>query len=286
MKYTVTINQYGAARAGLINQVDIVDLAIFDAFKDFANSGRCSKIYRYGKQWFWIDYTLVIRELPFIPIKTKDAVYRRMKNLADAGIIEFCPDNKRLGQSFFSWGPNYDILVTASAIPLRMENRRGTDENPEGYGYKSAPPPDEKPEYHNTNEPSTNQKTKPSEPAAKEGKKGKADILKEQAVAALEYLNLVCGRAFQMTGANLKFPLARLKDGATLDNLKLIVDHKNHMWGNTPRSEYLRPSTLFQAEKFDGYLDSAKRWADGAGAGAGTGSAITAARNSGIYNAS
>ena len=279
MKYLITVSQYGAARAGLLGKVDLVDLAIFDAFKDFANSERIQKIHRHGHTWFWIDYKLIIAELPFLDISTSDAVYRRMKKLAAAEVIVFCPDNQQLGRSYFRWGPVYDILISSSAIPLRMENRRGTDQTPEGYGSNAGGRPDEKPDDQKTIDQGTNPVTNPPEPqAAVEGKK---ERIQRQSIEALQYLNLICGREFHLTRENLKFAAGRLNGLATLDDLKLIVEHKAFQWQNTDRAQYLRPATLFQAEKIDAYLQAAKAWKNGAN---GTQTGIAAARASGIYS--
>lgn len=172
MKYTIHVNQAGADEAGLRGSIDIIDLAVFDAFKDFANSNRCEKMVdAAGKVWFWIDYSLVIEELPYCNLNTKDSVYRRMRRLADAKIIEFNPDNQKMGRSFFRWSVNYDTLITTTkptdenpkgAKDLRKSIRRGTDKNPEGYGNTSEGGADKNPNYHNTNNHTTNHQTKAS----------------------------------------------------------------------------------------------------------------------------
>ena len=105
MKYTIQVNQAGADAANLRGKVDIIDLAIFDAFKDFANGTKCEKKFTPdGRVWFWISYSLIIEELPYCEIRTNDGIYRRMKNLQAAGIIDFHPDNQRLNKTFFAWG--------------------------------------------------------------------------------------------------------------------------------------------------------------------------------------
>ena len=160
MKYSININQRAAVELGLSSIVDIIDLALFDAFKSFANSARVGKrIDPDGTIWFWIAYAEILNELPLCRINTKDGIYRRMKRLEEAGIIIFNPDNQRLCKTFFRWGPNYDAMERhvptdekPKVIPdLRMKNRRGTDEKPKV-------PTDEKPNNHNT---TLNPNTKP-----------------------------------------------------------------------------------------------------------------------------
>lgn len=151
MKYTLTINQLGAAIAGLSGKLDIIDLAIFDAFKDFANGGKVEKKFDGGRVWFWVSYALVLDNIPFVPVYTKDAVYRRMKKLADVGVIEFHPDNQKTGKAFFAWGPTYDSLnckeFTSEQIAALFA--RPTDAEPYPYGFPSVPPTDAEP-YNNS----------------------------------------------------------------------------------------------------------------------------------------
>ena len=161
MKFTLTINQAGATIAGLAGKLDIIDLAIFDAFKDFANGNRCEKKFEQNRVWFWISYQALVKEIPFVPIKTKDAVYRRMKKLAEANIIEFHPGNQKTGKAFFAWSANYDHLNGRDFTEdeLKMLRPKPTDEKPYPYGRASVPPTDEKP----YNQYTKDQRTKPIE---------------------------------------------------------------------------------------------------------------------------
>ena len=161
MKFTLTINQAGATIAGLAGKLDIIDLAIFDAFKDFANGNRCEKKFEQNRVWFWISYQALVKEIPFVPIKTKDAVYRRMKKLAEVNIIEFHPGNQKTGKAFFAWSANYDHLNGRDFTEdeLKMLRPKPTDEKPDPYGRASVPPTDEKP----YNQYTKDQRTKPIE---------------------------------------------------------------------------------------------------------------------------
>ena len=115
-------------------------------------------------------------------------------------------------------------------------------------------------------------------------KEKKADRIEREALEALQYLVLITGRQFQPTETNLKFSRARLKGGATLDDLKMIVDHKNAQWKGTEQAQFLRPSTLYQGEKFDAYRNAAKEFKAKQDQAAGNG-VLTTARESGIYKA-
>ncbi len=162
MKYTILINQLGAHNAGLSVLLDIVDLAVFDSFKDFANGPHCEKLIEGKRVWFWISYDKIIEQLPMVPIKTKDAVYRRMKNLEQAKVIRFHPKSKQMGRAFFCWGDNYAALLSSNeaAAPIGLKSEPPSDNYPNPIGLKSEPPSDNYPMYNNINKDKTiNDKT-------------------------------------------------------------------------------------------------------------------------------
>lgn len=73
----------------------------------------------------------------------------------------------------------------------------------------------------------------------------------------IDHLNQRAGTHYKATTANTrKLVKARLKEGFTVDEIKLVIDKKCADWGNNPAMvEYLRPETLF-GNKFEGYLNS------------------------------
>lgn len=86
----------------------------------------------------------------------------------------------------------------------------------------------------------------------------KAKIIRE----CIEHLNRVTGSRFRPASDNATNHIgARLEQGHTLADLKLVIDHKATEWlGKDPWQSYLRPRTLF-GSKFDGYLEAARRHA-------------------------
>lgn len=71
----------------------------------------------------------------------------------------------------------------------------------------------------------------------------------------VEYLNAKTGKSFKASSAKTKTVInARLKEGFTLDDFKVVIDKKCDEWLGDPKMEqYLRPETLF-GTKFEGYL--------------------------------
>lgn len=85
--------------------------------------------------------------------------------------------------------------------------------------------------------------------------KSKNTSLNSQALEVLTFLNGKTGKAFRDSDANLKLIIARLKSGATVEDCRMVIARKNRDWkGNVKMQEYLRPATLFNAEKFEQYM--------------------------------
>lgn len=70
----------------------------------------------------------------------------------------------------------------------------------------------------------------------------------------INYLNEKAGTHFRDVESNLKFIRARLKDYSEAD-LKAVVDKKVKEWKGTTMQPYLRPETLFNATKFESYVN-------------------------------
>ncbi len=72
----------------------------------------------------------------------------------------------------------------------------------------------------------------------------------------IDHMNAVCGTHFKAdTLGTKKHISARLNEGFTVDDCKHVIDVKYAEWHNTDMAKYLRPQTLFNSEKFDGYLN-------------------------------
>lgn len=77
----------------------------------------------------------------------------------------------------------------------------------------------------------------------------KSDVLE-----VLGYLNEKASRNYKPVEANAKFITARINEGATVEEMKRVIDKKVMDWGNDQNmNKYLRPATLFNAEKFAQY---------------------------------
>jgi uncharacterized phage protein (TIGR02220 family) len=71
----------------------------------------------------------------------------------------------------------------------------------------------------------------------------------------LSYLNEKAARSYQPVPANMKLISARLKEGASPDQCKAVIDAKASAWlGDSKMAGYLRPKTLFNATNFAQYV--------------------------------
>lgn len=86
------------------------------------------------------------------------------------------------------------------------------------------------------------------------------EVVKE----VIGYLNQKAGTKYRSTTAATKRLVgARLKEGFTVDDCKKVIDNKVADWLNDEKMKnYLRPNTLFQASKFESYLNETpkKSW--------------------------
>lgn len=78
----------------------------------------------------------------------------------------------------------------------------------------------------------------------------------DEVLEVVTHLNSVTGSKFKASSKshseNIK---ARLAEGHSVHDLKAVIDLKHSEWGGDPRMcQYLRPTTLFQVGKFEGYL--------------------------------
>lgn len=86
----------------------------------------------------------------------------------------------------------------------------------------------------------------------------------ESVKEVIDYLNQKAGTKYRATTAATKRLVgARLKEGFTVDDCKKVIDNKVADWLNDQKMKnYLRPNTLFQASKFESYLNEVpkKSW--------------------------
>lgn len=71
----------------------------------------------------------------------------------------------------------------------------------------------------------------------------------------IQYLNETCNRNYKYIESHLLVIRGRIREGATIDDFKCVIDKKRQEWQSTEHAKYLRPQTLFAAKHFDSYLN-------------------------------
>lgn len=92
------------------------------------------------------------------------------------------------------------------------------------------------------------------------------DILAQQRTEVIEYLNKKTDSKFKPNAKGNKSVIdPRLKEGYTVDDMKMIIDamyskwHGNKFSNGSMGDDYLRPETLFRVSKIEGYLNVARK---------------------------
>lgn len=118
MKYTIMgFNQQKAVEFNL----DTDDLLILSYFSDFRDTDLmvCEKFE--GKNYYWLKYDALLKNLPILRVKTNGALRKRLKKLQDAKILEHrCKKNKEGTYSFYGIGENYSLLKLSTVTEITV----------------------------------------------------------------------------------------------------------------------------------------------------------------------
>jgi uncharacterized phage protein (TIGR02220 family) len=161
----------------------------------------------------------------------KDSVATTMKELIDFKYVI-----REQGRSKGSFG---DIIYHIYESPCT--------ENPDAVNPDTGNPRTETPPQVNTKEVNT------KEVNTKKEKINKKDF--SAVTNVIDYLNKLTKRNFRESSATVRLIKARLKE-YTEEDLKKVVKYKVDQWINDSiMKPYLRPSTLFNATKFENYIN-------------------------------
>ncbi|MBF4501193.1 conserved phage C-terminal domain-containing protein [Savagea sp. SN6] len=76
----------------------------------------------------------------------------------------------------------------------------------------------------------------------------------------IDYLNDKTKKRYKYDSkSNQKYINGRISEGYDFDDFKQVIDIKVEEWIGTKMEQYLRPSTLFNSEKFEAYLNQGAR---------------------------
>lgn len=223
-------------------RLDCTDLLILRWIVDFYPSMYKTTIE--GHEYAWISYDGLLEDMPLLNIG-KRALFDRLKKMEQFGILTHKTVTRKGTFSFYGFGENYKLLTSRNTTPAAPK--------------PASPTPAQDP-WANTTTPNPTQTTEPEyepqslidEPQAPAQPK-KPDPTEE----VVNHLNHRLGTQYKpTTQATRKLIKARLKEGFTVEDMKLVIDKKAAEWvGNPKMAQYLRPDILF-GNKFEGYLNA------------------------------
>lgn len=193
---------------------------------------------RDGFRWIYNSAAKWHEQFPWLSEKT---IQRYLKDLEKRGLLITGNYNKAKFDRTKWYRIDYDALDNlGSALGLAVPTI-GT-ERPNGMGL-TVPT--------NTNRlPETTTETTKENSAA-----NAAPEFPWQSV--IDYLNEKTGKHFKHTNTNKGLVMARQHDGFSAEDMQKVIDHQCKLWfNNKDMAQYLRPSTLFRASKFEGYLNA------------------------------
>lgn len=219
-------------------KLDIVDLTILRWIVDFYP--RMKKTIIDGDEYVWFDYSTFVEDMPLLGL-SKQSLYKRCIKMGQLGILKHKTIRSNGTYSYYGFGPEYSRLVSA---PNHTAQAPTATQDPWASHTTPNSTQTTEPEYEP--QPLIDEPQAPAQP--------KEPSPTEEVV---NHLNRRAGTRYKPTTATTrKLVKARLKEGFTVEDMKLVIDKKCADWLNNPKmAEFLRPETLF-GNKFESYLNA------------------------------
>lgn len=231
-------------------KLDLVDLTIIRWIVDFYPNMKKTLID--GTEYVWLDYSTFVEDMPLLALSNQ-SLYKRCMKMVQLGVLKHKTVRSKGTFSYYAFGPEYSRLVGGHDRAAQTPNHAKAPATTQ------VPAQDAWADTTNTNTeqfqlPVSEPEPQPllSEPQAPAQPK-EPDPTEE----VINHLNQRAGTHYKGTTANTrKLIKARLKEGFTVDEIKLVIDKKCADWLHNPAMvEYLRPETLF-GNKFESYLNA------------------------------
>lgn len=219
-------------------KLDCTDLIILRWIVDFFPCMKKTSIE--GDEYAWLDYSTFVEDMPLLGL-SKQSLYKRCMKMVQLGILKHKTIRSCGTFSYYGFGPEYPRLVNS---PSHTAQTPTHEQDPWACDPNTNPTRSQKPDHEPQpliDEPQA--PTKPNEPDPTE--------------EVVDHLNHRLGTQYKATTqATRKLIKARLKEGFTVEDMKLVIDKKAAEWvGNPKMAQYLRPDILF-GNKFEGYLNA------------------------------
>lgn len=239
LKMQATITENGKPKT---IRLGCTDLLILRWIVDFFPS--MHKTIIEGAEYAWVSYDSLLEDMPLLNIG-KRALFARLKKMEQLGILTHKTVTRKGTFSFYGFGENYKLLTSRNTTPAAPK--------------PASPTPEQGPWGNDANADTTQFQTPTDEPQPlipepQDSTQPKDPDPTEEVV---NHLNHKLGTRYRSTTATTrKLVKARLKEGFTVEDMKLVIDKKATEWvGNQKMAQFLRPDILF-GDKFEGYLNA------------------------------
>lgn len=278
MRFNININQVKALEWGL----NMSESGIFVVLYDAPNWAEKAMID--GDVYYFVSRNLIKKELPLLGLKS-DTIYRYAKNLEKKGLIRITKIGKKDYVLITEKGKEWNKADESEArkiIRLRENNTDNSEKNPNNVGKKSDSNSEKNPTYNTYNIDNNNnidnvtrdnvekqvfddysssqneslfdsESLKVEEKEKKEtgAQKKEKEIISE----VIDYLNEKIDRTLRKDSTAAKQIWHRFKNGATVEEMKKVIDDKVSEWKGTHMEKYLHPSTLFLKSNYEKYIE-------------------------------
>ncbi|MDU1055043.1 conserved phage C-terminal domain-containing protein [Clostridium baratii] len=210
--------------------LDAKDLLILRYIHDFVESGKMIEREIDGKIYYWIKSQIVLDRLPILKIGGSIVLRRRLKNLVELNILEYKLIKNGGTYCYYRMGNEFYNLLYKKVT--NSKENKGTTNKYMGVASKVRP----KDNYIK------NTLVK--------------DNINSVAEEVINYLNKLVGTNYNFrTSSILNLIEKRINEGYEASDLKKVIKKKYYEWKDTEYEKYLIPSTLFNDDRFDEYLN-------------------------------
>ena len=106
--------------------LDIIDMAIFDAVYCYMQSSRRQKLITPEGEFFLILPRYIIDDMPLLGVKSEAVIRRHLAKLADAGLLVRYSQNQQIGRSYYRLKVEMvDSLFYEGDEPAQKEENEG-----------------------------------------------------------------------------------------------------------------------------------------------------------------
>lgn len=210
--------------------LDAKDLLILRYIHDFVESGKMIEREIDGKIYYWIKSQALLDTLPILKISGGIVLRKRLKNLIELNILEYKLIKKGGTYCYYRIGDEFYNLLYKK-VTNSKENKGKTNK------YVGR---DSKVKSKDNYVKNTLVK----------------DNINSIAEDVINYLNELVGVNYNYRSISiLNLIERRINEGYEASDLKKVIKRKYYEWKDTEYEKYLRPSTLFNDNRFDEYLN-------------------------------